>query len=143
MKFAASQALYNLAREDVPDSVLRAYGVEKLKFGPDYIIPKPLDPRVLLWEAPAVAKAAMETGVARKHIDLDEYTRQLSMRLNKGLQVRSYIINKAKSSPCKVVYGEGEEVSIIRAAAAVQEERISFPILLGGKELNAHRVPDL
>ncbi len=73
MKFAASQALYRLTKEDVPDSVLRAYGVESMKFGPEYIIPTPLDPRVLLWEAPAVAQAAMETGVARKKIDLEEY----------------------------------------------------------------------
>jgi len=71
MKFAASQALANLAREDVPDSVLRAYGVESMKFGQEYIIPKPLDPRVLLWEAPAVAETAMKTGVARKEIDID------------------------------------------------------------------------
>ncbi len=76
MKFAASQALYKLTKEDVPDSVLRAYGVESMKFGDDYIIPKPLDPRVLLWESPAVAQAAIETGVARRKIDLDEYREQ-------------------------------------------------------------------
>src|SRR5512140_278032 len=81
MKFAASQALYRLAKEDVPDSVLRAYAVDNMKFGMDYIIPKPLDPRVLTWEAPAVAKAAMETGVARKTLDLDEYKEKLAYRL--------------------------------------------------------------
>ena len=88
MKIAATQALAALTKEDVPDSVLRAYGVESLKFGPDYIIPKPLDPRVLLWESPAVAQAAMETGVARTQIDLDEYREQLAFRQGMGEQVR-------------------------------------------------------
>jgi malate dehydrogenase (oxaloacetate-decarboxylating)(NADP+) len=77
MKVAATHALAALAKEDAPDSVLRAYGLESLKFGPEYILPKPLDPRVLLWESPAVAKAAMESGVARKTIDL-ESTQQLA-----------------------------------------------------------------
>ncbi len=98
MKFAASQALYNLTREDVPDSVLRAYGVDSMKFGSEYIIPKPLDPRVLLWESPAVAKAAMETGVARKTIDIDEYREQLAFRQGKGARVRYFFMNKAKSA---------------------------------------------
>src|SRR5258706_3428369 len=98
MKFPASEALYNLAREDVPDSVLRAYGVDSMKFGPEYIIPKPLDPRVLLWEAPAVARAAMETGVARKQIDLDEYREQLAYRLGKGGATRPLIMNKGPAS---------------------------------------------
>ncbi len=96
MKFAASQALCNLAQEDVPDCVLRAYGVDSLKFGPEYIIPKPLDPRVLLWESPAVAEAAMETGVARKKIDMDEYREQLAFRQGKGEQVRYFFMNKAQ-----------------------------------------------
>lgn len=133
MKFAASQALYQLAKEDVPDSVLRAYGVESMKFGRDYIIPKPFDPRVLLWEAPAVAKAAMETGVARKHIDLDEYRQELAYRLGKGEQVRYFIMNKAKASKGqkRVVFGEGEETKIIRAAARIAEEGIATPLLIG------------
>ncbi len=133
MKFAASQALYNLAREDVPDSVLRAYGVDSLKFGPEYIIPKPLDPRVLLWEAPAVAKAAMETGVARKQIDLDEYREQLAYRLGKGEQIRYFIMNKARASKGqkRVVFGEGEETKIIRAAAQIVDEGLATPILIG------------
>jgi malate dehydrogenase (oxaloacetate-decarboxylating)(NADP+) len=80
MKVAAARALSALTKEDVPDSVLRAYGLESLKFGPDYIIPKPLDPRVMLWVSPAVAKAAMETSVARRQVDLDEYRQQLAFR---------------------------------------------------------------
>ena len=133
MKFAASQALYQLAKEDVPDSVLRAYGVDSMKFGRDYIIPKPFDPRVLLWEAPAVAKAALETGAARIEIDLDEYREQLAYRLGKGEQIRYFIMNKAKASKGKkrIAFGEGEETKIIRAAARIMEEGIATPLLIG------------
>ncbi|NOY97983.1 MAG: NADP-dependent malic enzyme [Chloroflexi bacterium] len=133
MKLAASKALAALTKEDVPDSVLRAYGLESLKFGREYIIPKPFDPRVLLWEAPAVAQAAMETGVARKQIDLDEYRKQLAYRLGKGEQVRHFIMNKARSSGGKkrIVFAEGEESKIIRAAAQILDEKIGVPILIG------------
>jgi malate dehydrogenase (oxaloacetate-decarboxylating)(NADP+) len=133
MKVAASQALAALTKEDVPDSVLRAYGLESLQFGPDYIIPKPLDPRVLLWESPAVAKAAMETGVARKAIDLKAYTQQLAYRQGLGEQVRYFIMNSAKAaSPKKrVAFAEGEETKILRAAAQVLDEGIGIPILVG------------
>lgn len=133
MKVAASRALADLTKEDVPDSVLTAYGVESLKFGEDYIIPKPFDPRVLLWEAPAVAQAAMDTGVARKLIDIDEYREQLAFRLGMGEQVRYFIMNKAKSCKDKkrIVFAEGEENKIIRAAAQVADEGIGIPILIG------------
>ncbi len=143
MKMAAARALAALAHEDVPESVLRAYGLEVLRFGPDYIIPKPFDPRVLLVEAPAVAQAAMETGVARKEINIPEYIEQLTFRQNKDQQVRSFIINRAKSSPCRVVYGEGEEPSIIRAAARVEDEGIAHPILLGRPDVIEQRVIEL
>ncbi len=137
MKLAAVKALAALTKEDVPDSVLRAYGVDSLKFGEDYIIPKPLDPRVLLWEAPAVAQAAMETGVARITIDIDEYRERLKMRLGKGEQVRSFIVNKAKTTaPNKrIVFAEGEEPKIIRAAVHVADENIAEPILVGNPEV--------
>ena len=133
MKFAASQALAALAKEDVPDSVLRAYGQESLKFGRDYIIPTPLDPRVLLWEAPAVAKMAMETGIARKKIDIDEYREQLAYRQGKGEQVRYFFQNQARSSggTKRIVFAEGEEPKVIRAAAQITDEKIGVPILLG------------
>ncbi len=143
MKLAASHALAKLAHEDVPDSVLRAYGISSLHFGPDYLIPKPLDPRVLLWEAPAVAKAAMESGVARKQIDLDEYVQQLEARQGKGQQIRSFVINQAKAAPKRVVYGEGEEYSIIRAAAVIEEEHIGHPILLGRPDVIEGRIAEL
>jgi malate dehydrogenase (oxaloacetate-decarboxylating)(NADP+) len=145
MKFAASQALYRLTKEDVPDSVLRAYGVDSMKFGIDYIIPKPLDSRVLLWESPAVAQAAMETGVARKKIDLDEYREQLAYRLGKGEQIRYFIMNKAKATKGtkRVVFGEGEESKIIRAAFQVKEEGIATPILIGRSEIIKERIDQL
>jgi malate dehydrogenase (oxaloacetate-decarboxylating)(NADP+) len=136
MKFAASHALAALAKEDVPDSVLRAYGVDSIKFGREYIIPKPLDPRVLLWEAPAVAEAAIRTGVARKSVDMDEYRRQLSYRQGLGAQVRYFIMNKARSSGGgkRIAFAEGDEQKIIRAAYQIQEEKIGIPILIGRKQ---------
>ncbi len=145
MKFAASQALYALAHEDVPDSVLRAYGLESLQFGPDYILPKPLDPRVMLWEAPAVAKAAMESGVARKTIDLEEYRAQLAYRQGMGERVRYFILNKARSTRPKkrIVFAEGEERKMIRAAAQVQAEGIGQPILIGRPEVIQRTMADL
>lgn len=145
MKVAASHALAALTKEDVPDSVLRAYGLETLKFGDDYIIPKPFDPRVLLWEAPAVAKAAMESGVARKTVDIEEYRQQLAFRLGMGEQVRYYILNKARSAPKKarICFAEGEETKIIRAAAQIVEEKIGHPILLGNPEVIQQKILNL
>jgi malate dehydrogenase (oxaloacetate-decarboxylating)(NADP+) len=142
MKFAASQALAALTKEDVPDSVLRAYGVDSMKFGSEYIIPTPLDPRVLLWEAPAVAKAAIDTGVARKKIDMDEYREKLAYRLGKGEQIRYFIMNKAKATKGekRVVFGEGEESKIIRAAFQVQEEGIATPILIGRTKIIEEKI---
>jgi malate dehydrogenase (oxaloacetate-decarboxylating)(NADP+) len=145
MKFAASQALANLAREDVPDSVLRAYGVESMKFGQEYIIPKPLDPRVLLWEAPAVAETAMKTGVARKEIDIDQYREQLAYRLGKGEQVRYFIMNKARASGGKkrIAFAEGEEPKVIRAAALIKDEGIGVPVLVGRPAIIEEHIKNL
>ena len=145
MKFAASQALCNLTREDVPDYVMRAYGVDSLKFGPEYIIPKPLDMRVMLWESTAVAKAAMDTGVARKKVDIDEYRLQLAFRQGKGARTRYFIMNKAQSAKPKqrIAFGEGEESKIIRAAAQVKEEGIGTPILIGRPEVIHQKIKDM
>jgi malate dehydrogenase (oxaloacetate-decarboxylating)(NADP+) len=122
--------------------VLRAYGVDSMKFGDEYIIPKPLDPRVLLWEAPAVAQAAMETGVARKKIDLDEYREQLAFRQGLGQRVRYFIMNKARASKAskRLVFGEGEETKIIRAAAQVVDEGIAHPILIGRPDIISEKI---
>ncbi len=137
MKVAAVEALASLAREDVPDSVLRAYGKESMKFGREYIIPTAMDPRVLLWEAPAIAQAAMDTGVARKKIDIEEYRQELAFRQDEGAHVHHFIMNKAKSDGGKkrIVFTEGHRHKIIRAAARVLDEKIGIPILLGDPEL--------
>ncbi|MFZ0912670.1 MAG: NADP-dependent malic enzyme [Candidatus Korobacteraceae bacterium] len=131
MKLAATYALAALAKEDVPDSVCRAYGVETLKFGVDYIIPKPFDPRVLVWEASAVAKAAMDTGVAQIPVDIAEYREQLEKRLGKAHELMRSMIHKAQSHPKRVVFPEGSHQKILRACRVLIEEKIAVPILLG------------
>ncbi|MEW6365060.1 MAG: NADP-dependent malic enzyme [Acidobacteriota bacterium] len=143
MKIAACHALRDLAKEDVPDSVCRAYGVSSFKFGPDYIIPKPFDPRVLLWEAPAVAKAAMDTGVARIKIDLEKYKEQLEARLGKSREIMRVVITKAKSEPKRIVFPEGEEEKILRACQIIRDEGIATPILLGRPEVIRAKIREM
>lgn len=134
MKLAATHALAELARMDVPDSVRRAYGVETMEFGPEYIIPKPFDPRVLTHVAPAVARAAMETGVAQRRIDLDAYRDELEKRLGKSQEIMRMIIHKAQRSPRRVVFPEGTQDKILRAAQILIDEAIARPILIGNRE---------
>ena len=131
MKLAAVRGLARLAREDVPDKVLRAYGLESLKFGPEYLIPKPFDHRVLL-ELPAlVAQAAMESGVARIAInDLDDYRRRLEKLVSLRMEVMRDVIDRAKRDPRRVVFPEGEHEKVLRAAKILVEEGIAHPILL-------------
>ena len=135
MMIAAAHALAALTKEEVPDAVLRAYGVDELAFGPEYLIPKPLDPRVPLRVAPAVAAAAMESGVARQPIDLDTYADELANRLTRGREVMSVVTRKAQNAPKRVLFSEGEERKIILAAARIQREGIGVPILLGRPEV--------
>lgn len=135
MKLAAAHALAALTKEDIPDSVLSAYGLSALKFGRDYLIPKPLDPRVLLYVAPAVAEAAMKSGVARRDIDIDEYRNRLIARQGRGQIVRNFIMSNAKLGLKKrIVFAEGREPKVIRAAARVKDEGIGIPILLGNPD---------
>ena len=143
MKAAAVRALADLAKEDVPDSVMRAYGVEKMRFGPDYIIPKPFDPRVLTWVAPAVARAAMETGVARIQIDIDEYRDRLEAKLGRGREVMRTIIARAKKEAKRIVFPEGEEDKILRAAHVLIDEHVAQPILLGRPDVVRGKMKDL
>lgn len=145
MKFAASKALAALTKEDVPDSVIRAYGGVSMKFGREYIIPKPLDPRVLLWEAPAVADMGMKTGVARKKINIEEYREQLAYRQGKGERIRYFFQNKARSSggTKRVAFAEGEEQKIIRAAYQIKEEGIATPVLIGRASVIEEQIKDL
>lgn len=143
MKIAAAKSLAALAKEDVPDSVLAAYGKTNLHFGPDYIIPTPLDPRVLMWEAPAVAEAAMQSGVATKYIDLEEYRDQLARRQGLGRQVKRFFINKARQAPKRLVFAEGHHPKIIRAAAQLVDDHIAQPILIGSPEIIRERIAEL
>ena len=143
MKLAASHALADLAKEDVPDSVCRAYGVERFAFGPDYIIPKPFDPRVLVWEASAVARAAMETGVALEPIDLGDYREQLEKRLGKAHEVMRLVIHKAQAKPKRVVFPEGDNDKVLRASHILVEEKIAHPILLGNENMIRSRAAEL
>ncbi|NNK58329.1 MAG: NADP-dependent malic enzyme [Desulfofustis sp.] len=134
MKIAAVRAIADLAKEEVPDRVLRAYGVERFEFGPTYLIPTPFDPRALLRIAPAVAKAAMETGVARKPIDdLDKYTEHLESTLGMSKSILRYIANRVKKEPVRVVYPEGDNKKVVRAAIHVMEENLAIPVLLGNR----------
>jgi len=143
MKLAATRALAALAKEDVPDSVCRAYGVERLAFGPDYIIPKPFDPRVLVWEASAVAQAAMESGVAQEPVDVIEYREQLQKRLGKAHEIMRGVIHKAQAKPKRVVFPEGENDKILRACHILVDENIAHPILLGNEEAIRSRSEEL
>ena len=131
MKLAATHALADLAKEDVPDSVCRAYGVAHLEFGADYLIPKPFDPRVLVWESSAVAKAAMETGVAQEPVNIDEYREQLERRLGKAHEISRMMVQKAQAKPKQVVFPEGDNDKILRACHTILEEKIAKPILVG------------
>jgi len=135
MKLAATHALASLAKEDVPDSVCRAYGVGRLRFGRDYIIPKPFDQRVLVWEALAVAKAAMESGVAQKPVDLAEYREQLETRLGKAHELMRIMIHKAQTDPKRIVFPEGSHEKILRACHVLIEEKIALPVLLGRSDV--------
>lgn len=143
MKLAATRSLAALAKEDVPDSVRRAYGVERMDFGREYIIPTPFDSRVLIWVASAVAEAAIASGVAQNPINIDAYKEQLEGRLGKAHEVMRIMIHKAQRQPKRVVFPEGEEDKILRACQILVDERIASPILLGNKETIAAKLVDL
>ncbi len=134
MTVAAAKALATLARQDVPDAVVKAYGDEPLQFGPEYIIPKPVDPRVLFEVAPAIANAAIESGAARTEIDVEEYKEELEARLGRSREMMRVVLNKAKSDPKRVALAEGDDEKMIRAAYQLQEQGIAAPILIGDAE---------
>ena len=134
MKIAAAYALANLTKEPVPYQVEKIYRGERLRFGPKYIIPKPFDPRVLLWEASAVAQAAIETGVARIELDIDEYRETLEARLGLSRKVMRVVINKARREPKRIVFPEGDQVPVIKACETILDEGMATPVLLGPPE---------
>jgi malate dehydrogenase (oxaloacetate-decarboxylating)(NADP+) len=134
MKLAAVKALAELARTTVPDIVNMAYNQRSMSFGPEYIIPKPVDPRLLSTVAPAVAKAAMESGVAKKQIEnWDTYIVELNKRLGLDNQLIRAIGNKAKRDPKRVVFAEADNLKIIKAATIAYDDGIAYPILLGSE----------
>src|SRR5690349_14624128 len=135
MKMAATRALAALAKEQVPESVSALYGLRTVKFGRDYLIPFPFDPRVLLWVAPAVAWAAVASGVAKNFVDVEDYRHQLEGRLGRARGIIRGIINRAVRYPKRIVFPEGEEPKILRAARFVVDDGIGHPILLGNREV--------
>ncbi|MHC4925044.1 MAG: NADP-dependent malic enzyme [Planctomycetota bacterium] len=134
MMLAATRALAELAREDVPESVLTAYRGESIEYGRSYLIPKPFDPRVLYHVAPAVAQAAMDSGVARVRLEMDEYRDRLRASLGPGREVMRWMMHRARQRPARLVIPEGHNDRVIRAAAAMVEEGVARPILMGRPE---------
>jgi malate dehydrogenase (oxaloacetate-decarboxylating)(NADP+) len=143
MKLAATRALAQLAQTDVPDRVVETYGLKALRFGPAYIIPKPFDERVLLWVAPAVAEAAMASGVAREMLDIAAYREKLAAQHSPTRMMVRQIFTIAKSSLKRIVFPEGEQDKIIRAAGIARDEAICAPILLGNRKLIESRALEL
>ncbi len=144
MVIAAVHALARLAREDVPDSVLKAYGSKALKFGREYLIPKPFDHRVLLHLAPAVALAAAESGVALHPVeDMQAYRRQLESLISRRLQLMHSILDQARQAPKRVVFPEGEHEKVLRAAKILVDEGIAKPILLARRAVISPRLEEL
>jgi malate dehydrogenase (oxaloacetate-decarboxylating)(NADP+) len=143
MKVAATHALAALAKEDVPDSVLRAYGLRRLQFGPEYINPKPFDPRVLIWVSAAVAEAAMRTGVAQVQINLATYRDELARRLGRTYEVMQNVRQRAQAAPKRIVFSEGEHDKVLRASHVIIEEKIAYPILLGRPAVIENRLTEL
>ena len=141
MKRAAATALAELARQDVPDAVVKAYGDQPLQYGADYVIPKPLDPRVLFEVAPAVARAAVESGAAREELAPDQYRERLEARLGKSREMMRVVLNKAKSDPKRIALADGNDEKMIRAAYQLQEQGIADPVLLGQPD-DIHRTAD-
>ena len=133
MKVAATRAIADLAKEDVPDEVLRAYGLESMSFGPDYLIPKPFDPRVLLYVAPAVARAAEESGVAREPIrDYDQYREWLHRLVERSRGLVHPLVRAARANaPKRIVFPDGGNVKVLRAAQILVQEGICSPLLVG------------
>ncbi|MDG2465182.1 MAG: NADP-dependent malic enzyme [Crocinitomicaceae bacterium] len=136
MKLAAVKALAELAKETIPEEVIEAYGEKNILFGRDQIIPKPLDPRLIYYVAPAVAKAAIDSGVAKQPIkDWDEYESNLKKRLGLDNKILRNISEKAQSNPKRVVFAEADNIKTLKAAQTSQEEGICIPVLLGKRSL--------
>ncbi|WP_009543586.1 phosphate acetyltransferase [Crocosphaera subtropica] len=143
MKIAAVKALAKLAHEEVSYTVLRAYGLKELSFGRDYLIPKPFDHRVLFWVAPAVAQAAIDTQVAKKSLNLDNYKESLEQRMGISKEIIRHSIQKAKTNPKSIVFPEGDNPKILKACQILIEERIAQPILIGSVDKIKQKITEL
>jgi malate dehydrogenase (oxaloacetate-decarboxylating)(NADP+) len=144
MKVAAARAIAQLAKEEVPDSVSRAYGNQRFSFGPDYIIPKPFDPRVLTFVAPAVAEAATESGVARDPLgDVKEYRESLERRFNPARNALHLIYRRARQNRVRLVLPEGDDARVMQAARIMDHEGIAHPILLGHRSEILRKIEEL
>jgi len=144
MKLAAVHALAELARQEVPEAVLKAYGSKRLSFGPEYILPTPFDPRLVEVVPAAVARAAHETGVAQKPItDLPAYQQQLAVRIDHSRLFMRLIMDKARAHPLTMALPEGEDETVIRAASIMQEQGIAKPVLIGNKSVIEERLAEL
>ncbi len=146
MHLAAVRALASLAREPVPDEVAQAYGVDRLTFGPHYLIPKPLDPRLIQWVPPAVARAAVESGVATVPYpgggEAGNYRVHLEGMMDRSMLVMRKVIRRATRAPKRIAYPEGENRNVLRASAAIREEGIAYPILIGRNEVIRTRLQE-
>src|ERR1039457_2969656 len=143
MMLAATRTLADLAKQDVPDSVCKIYGLDDLRFGPNYIIPKPFDPRVVVRVAEAVVAAAMQSGVARVDVDLEDYRHGLEKRLGGDPGVTRLLIQKARARPCRIVFPEGENPTVLRACRVLVDEEIANPVLLGNAQKIRERATGL
>jgi malate dehydrogenase (oxaloacetate-decarboxylating)(NADP+) len=143
MKLAATHTLAGLAKQDVPESVCKIYGLDDLSFGPNYIIPKPFDPRVVVRVAAAVVAAAMQSGVARVNLDLEDYRHSLEKRLGGDPGVTRVLIQKARAKPCRIVFPEGENPTVLRACRVLVDEEIARPVLLGNAQTIRERATSL
>jgi malate dehydrogenase (oxaloacetate-decarboxylating)(NADP+) len=135
MKLAAVKALAELAKEPVPDTVAKAYEVNKIEFGREYLIPKPLDPRLITTVSPAVAKAAMDSSIAKQHItDWSQYHKDLLKRIGIDEKLTSLLIEQAKQNPKRVVFADADNIKLLKAIQVIQDEQIAKPILLGDRK---------
>jgi malate dehydrogenase (oxaloacetate-decarboxylating)(NADP+) len=143
MKAAVAHALAQMVREETPDQVLRAYGMDRLRFGPEYILPKPFDPRVAVRAAHAVAAAAAETGVAGRGMDLDAYRQELELRLGQSRQAVQVVAMRAATDPKRIVFPGGDQPRVLRACRIITEEGIADPIVIGPQQEITRQLTDL
>ena len=143
MKAAVAHALAQMVREETPDQVLRAYGMDRLRFGPEYILPKPFDPRVAVRAAHAVAAAAVETDVAGRGMDLDAYRQELELRLGQSRQAVQVVAMRAATDPKRIVFPGGDQPRVLRACRIITEEGIADPIVIGPQQEITRQLADL